>query len=113
MRLSWNFGLPLAFRTMGSYFFRRTYKELEGGDGAIDQAYRIFSQTGALGYNQSTHTWHWPSGAEFYFQHAQHEKDVYPYQGRAMSFLGIDESTHWPEKMVRYLITRNRSTTRT
>jgi len=97
------------FPTMRSYFFRRTYQELEGGDGAIDQSYRLFSQTGAT-YNASTHTWRWPSGAEFYFRHAQYEKNVYPYQGHAMSFLAIDESTHWPEKMVRYLITRNRST---
>jgi hypothetical protein len=98
------------YPTGRAYFFRRTYKELEGGDGAIDQAYRLFSQTGSPVYNQSTHTWRWPSGFEFYFRHAQHEKDVFPYQGHAMSFLGIDESTHWPEKMVRYLITRNRST---
>lgn len=98
------------YPTMRSYFFRRTYKELEGGDGAIDQSYRLFSQTGAV-YNQGSHTWRWPgSGAEFYFRHAQHEKDVYPYQGHAMSALAIDESTHWPEKMIRYLITRNRST---
>lgn len=97
------------YPTMRSYFFRRTYAELEGGDGAIDQSLRLFSQTGAT-YNASTHTWKWPSGAEFYFRHAQHEKNVYPYQGHAMSFLGIDESTHWPEKMVRYLITRNRCT---
>jgi Terminase large subunit, T4likevirus-type, N-terminal len=97
------------YPTMRSYFFRRTYAELEGGDGAIDQSLRLFPQTGAT-YNASTHTWKWPSGAEFYFRHAQHEKNVYPYQGHAMSFLGIDESTHWPEKMVRYLITRNRST---
>jgi hypothetical protein len=27
-----------------------------------------------------------------------------------MSALAIDESTHWPEKMIRYLVTRNRST---
>lgn len=95
--------------TMRSYFFRRTYRELEGGDGAIDQSYRLFSQTGAI-YNASNHNWKWPSGAEFYFRHAQHEKDVHQYQGHAMSTLCIDESTHWPEKMVRYLITRNRST---
>lgn len=108
------------YPTMRSYFFRRTYTELEGGDGAIDQAHKLFSQAGAChlpsgtdgfpNYNGGNHTWRWPSGAEFYFRHAQHEKDVYPYQGHAMSFLGIDESTHWPEKMVRYLITRNRST---
>src|SRR5207248_1375459 len=42
--------------------------------------------------------------------HCQHEKDVHPYQSQAMSWLGIDESTHWTEKMIRYLITRVRST---
>jgi hypothetical protein len=97
------------YPTMRSYFFRRTYSELEGGDGAIDQSHHVFSNTGAT-YNASSHTWVWPSGAEFYFRHAQHEKDIYKYQGHAMSALAIDESTHWPEKMVRYLVTRNRST---
>lgn len=94
---------------MRSYFFRRTYAEMEGGDGAIDQAHQLFSQTGGT-YNGSTHTWTWPSGAQFFFRHAQHEKDIYQYQGNAMSAIGIDEVTHWPEKMVKYLITRNRST---
>jgi len=97
------------YPTMRSYFFRRTYAEMEGGDGAIDQSMRLFSQTGAT-YNGATHTWKWPSGAEFYFRHAQHEKDIYQYQGHAMSALGIDEVTHWPEKMVKYLVTRNRCT---
>ncbi|PWT80205.1 MAG: hypothetical protein C5B44_05720 [Acidobacteria bacterium] len=94
---------------MRSYFFRRTYKELEGGGGAIDQALQLYPQTGAT-YNASAHTWRWPSGAELYFRHCQHEKDVYPYQSQAMSAVAIDESTHWPEAMARYLITRNRST---
>lgn len=97
------------YSRMRSYFFRRTYAELEGGDGAIDQSRRLFSQVGAT-YNASSHTWKFPAGGEFYFRHAQHEKDVYQYQGHAMSALAIDESTHWPESMVRYLITRNRST---
>jgi hypothetical protein len=105
--------------TMRAYFFRRTYSEMEGGDGAIDQSQTLFPQaitdlmvqTGArASYNGSAHTWTWPSGAEFYFRHAQHEKDIYQYQGHAMSALGIDEVTHWPEKMVKYLVTRNRCT---
>lgn len=94
---------------MRSYFFRRTYSELEGGDSAIDQAHQLFPQTGAV-YNAGKHTWTWPSGAEFFFKHCQHEKDVYQYQGHAISAGAIDESTHWPEKLVRYLLTRNRST---
>lgn len=94
---------------MRSYFFRRMYTELEGGDGAIDQSHHIFPQTGAV-YNSTTHTWRWPSGAEFYFRHCKTDKDVFKYQGHAMSAIGIDESTHWMMKLIRYLITRNRST---
>jgi hypothetical protein len=92
-----------------SYFFRRTYAELEGGDGAIDQSHSIFSQMGAT-YNGGTHTWKFPSGFEFYFRHCQHEKDIHRYQGAGMSAIGIDESTHWSMDMIRYLVTRNRST---
>lgn len=94
---------------MRSYFFRRTYAELTGGENAIDQSLELFTQTGAV-YNSSTHTWRWPSsGAEFYFRHCQYDKDVHQYQSQAMTAVGIDESTHWPEEMARYLITRNRS----
>lgn len=101
---------------MRSYFFRKTYKELEGGDSAIDQSLRLyknffcdlFPNTSAV-YNSSTHTWTWPSGAQFFFRHCQHKDDFYQYQGHAMSAGAIDESTHWEEKPVRYLMSRNRS----
>jgi hypothetical protein len=95
-------------KKMRSYFFRRTYKELEGGGSAIDQSRQFFPGTGAT-YNDSKHAWTWPSGAELYFRHCQHEKDVYTYQSHGMTSLSVDESTHWPEKMLRYLITRVRS----
>lgn len=97
------------FPHMRSYFFRRLYSELEGGGGAIDQARELFGGAGGV-YNESKHTWKFPSGAEFYFRHCQFEKNVYSYQGHAMTAIGIDESTHWPMKFIRYLITRNRST---
>lgn len=101
---------------MRSYFFRKTYKELEGGESAIDQSLQLFpkaycqffADTSAT-YNASNHTWKWPSGAEFYFRHCQYEKDIYQYQGHAMSAGAIDESTHWDEKPIRYLLSRNRS----
>jgi Terminase large subunit, T4likevirus-type, N-terminal len=100
-----------AYPRMRSYFFRRTYAELTGGENAIDQSLSLFSQCGGT-YNSSTHTWRWDSGAELYFRHCQHEKDVHQYQSQAMTALAIDESTHWPEQMARYLITRNRSANR-
>jgi hypothetical protein len=95
-------------KNMRSYFFRRTYPELSGGGSAIDQSLQFFPGTGAT-YNDSKHKWVWPSGAELYFRHCQHEKDIYAHQSSAFSNLSVDESTHWPEKMLRYLISRVRS----
>lgn len=91
---------------MSAYFFRRTFPELEE---AIEQAYRLFPQTGGS-YNASEHTWRWASGATFRFRHLSHEKNLYENQGKAMSGIGIDESTHIPMEWIRYLVTRNRST---
>ncbi len=91
---------------MNSYFFRKTYPELEE---AIEQARVLFSQTGGT-YNESDHRWRWPSGASFRFRYLATEKNLYQNQGKVMSAIGIDESTHVPMKWIRYLFTRNRST---
>jgi hypothetical protein len=91
---------------MNAYFFRKTYPELEE---AMQQAYDLYPQTGGS-YNSSSHTWTWPSGAHFRFRHLSHEKNLYENQGKAMSAIGIDESTHLPMDWIRYLFTRNRST---
>lgn len=91
---------------MNSYFFRATYPELED---AIQQAYDLFPATGASGTDKGT-TWKWPSGAHFRFRHLSHEKNLYQNQGKAMSTIAIDESTHILMEWIRYLVTRNRST---
>src|SRR5579872_3796535 len=91
---------------MSSYFFRRTFPELEE---AIEQAYRLFPQTGGK-YNSTDHSWHWASGATFRFRHLSHEKHLWENQGKSMSAIGVDESTHIPLEWIRYLVTRNRST---
>lgn len=43
------------------------------------------------------------NGAKIYLCHANHEKDIYDYQGAEMHVLLIDEVTHFTEVMYRYL----------
>lgn len=94
------------YSRMNSYFFRRTYPELEE---AMQQAYDLFPSTGGWSRDNGRE-WQWPSGAHFRFRHINHEKDLAANQGKAMTAIGIDESTHLPMNWIRYLISRNRST---
>lgn len=91
---------------MNSYFFRRTYPELEE---AMQQAYDLFPSTGGHSRDNGRE-WQWPSGAHFRFRHINHEKDLHANQGKQMTAIGVDESTHLPMNWIRYLISRNRST---
>lgn len=94
------------YARMNSYFFRRTYPELEE---AMQQAYDLFPSTGGQSRDNGRE-WHWPSGAHFRFRHINHEKDLSANQGKAMTAIGVDESTHLPMNWIRYLMSRNRST---
>ena len=94
------------YARMNSYFFRRTYPELED---AMQQARDLFPLTGAMSRDDGRE-YVWPSGAHFRFRHLSHEKNLAENQGKAMSAVGVDESTHIPMDWIRYLFTRNRST---
>ena len=49
-------------------------------------------------------------GAHFRFRHLSHEKNLFENQGKAMTAISVDESTHLPLDWIRYIFTRNRST---
>jgi hypothetical protein len=91
---------------MNSYFFRKTYPELED---AMQQAMDLFPQTGARSRDDGRE-YVWPSGAHFRFRHLSHEKNLFENQGKAMTAISVDESTHLPLDWIRYIFTRNRST---
>lgn len=59
-------------------------------------------------YNESTHTWKFPSGAKIIFGSMQHTKDKLQYQGKAYDFIGFDELTHFTLEEYIYLVSRNR-----
>ena len=59
-------------------------------------------------YNESKHTWVFPSGAKIVFGSMQHTKDKLNYQGKAYDFIAFDELTHFTYEEYIYLSSRNR-----
>ena len=59
-------------------------------------------------YNESSHIWLFPSGAQIIFGSMPHNKDKYNYQGIAYDFIGFDELTHFTLDEYMYLVSRNR-----
>lgn len=86
---------------------RKTYPELTE---LIDKSLSYYPQVCAgARYNQTTHTWTFPSGARVIFGSLQHDKDKTKYQGKAFDFIGFDELTHFTYDEYSYLFSRNRA----
>jgi hypothetical protein len=98
-------------------YFRRKFTELEGSDGPIERTQYLFPQIGGV-YNKSSHVWRfgkeeaedWNEGssAAMRFCHCQYESNVHDHQSSAYDILMLDEGTHFPWSIVKYLLTRNR-----
>lgn len=90
--------------------FRRTYPELR--ETLVERAFQHLPK-GSYRWDSQRHviTLPHPDGqkSEIRFAYCQYEKDVYDHQGIEYDFIGIDELTHWPERMAKYLITRLRT----
>lgn len=59
-------------------------------------------------YNDSKHTWTFPSGAKVVFGSMHHAKDKINYQGQAYDFVAFDEVTHFTFDEYVYLFSRTR-----
>lgn len=67
--------------------------------------------TGAPSFNGNSHIWRWPWGSTFQFAYCSTDDDVYAHQTQSYTCILWDESTRTAsEFMVRYLLTRLRST---
>lgn len=87
--------------------FRRSYPELEKS--LVRRSRELYPHLGGR-YNEQKHRWRFPSGATIEFGYCEAEKDIYRYQGAEYSFIGFDESTHFGEFPIRYMLSRLRST---
>ena len=59
-------------------------------------------------FNDSKHTWKFPSGSTIEFGNLQREADLDKYQGRAFDYIAFDELTHFTFDQYIYLFSRNR-----
>lgn len=86
--------------------FRRSFPELEKS--LIRRSRELYAGAGGT-YNEAKRRWTFPSGAVIEFGYCESEKDIYRYQGAEYSFIGFDESTHFTEFPIRYILSRLRS----
>lgn len=94
-------------RKLRAVLFRRSYPELEKG--LIRRSRELYPSWGAV-YNEAHKHWKFPAGGSVEFAYCESEKDIYRYQGAEYSFIGFDESTHFSEFPIRYMLSRLRST---
>lgn len=59
-------------------------------------------------WDQTTHSWHFPSTARITFGYIERENDRLKYQGAAYHYVGFDELTQHKERDYRYLFSRMR-----
>ncbi len=86
--------------------FRRTFPELE--DNHITPLFNQFPDLRPY-YNEQKKVLTLPNGSTLHFNHCQHEKDVFLYQGRETHDLAIDQAEQWTHQMYSTLRGSNRS----
>lgn len=89
------------------YLFRRTFPELDKNH--ILPSLELFPK-GVGKYKVKDHRWELINGSMIHFCHAQHENDIFQYQGAEIGLLLIDELTTFTEFMYDYLRGRVRCT---
>ncbi|HVA62754.1 MAG TPA: terminase family protein [Terriglobales bacterium] len=94
-------------RGLRALLLRRSFPELEKS--LIRRSRDLYGSMGAV-YNDQKKRWTFPSGAMVEFGYCETEKDIHRYQGAEFSFIGFDESTHFSEFPIRYMLSRLRST---
>jgi len=79
---------------------RRTFKQLDGNH--IRPLFRQFPKIRSW-YNKSEGVMYLPNGSELMFGHAEHEDDVFNYQGQEFDFVAVEEVTQFTEFQWQYI----------
>lgn len=90
--------------------FRRTYKQLMGGDGLIELSHRVYPRLGGM-YTKSEYLWRFKNcPGTIRFAHLEHESDIEErYEGHQYPYVGWDELQTFLMRMYIYMFSRNRS----
>jgi predicted phage terminase large subunit-like protein len=94
--------------SFAAVILRRTYPELKNPGGLVDKSKEIYPYLGAV-LKESSLDWLFPSGARLSFRHLQHDKNIQNFQGAELTYISLDEVTHFSDAMWWYLLSRNRS----
>lgn len=95
-------------KDFGAVVLRTTMPELKQIGGLWPESERIYPLVGGVP-RFSDHEWIFPSGARVKFDHMEHEKTKFKYQGSQITLICFDELTHFSEGQFWYMVSRNRS----
>lgn len=85
---------------------RKTYPQLSE---LMDRSMEIYKRAFPRAkYNDSKHSWTFPSGAKIYFGSMQRTADRHNYQGKRYDFIDFDELTQFLWDEYSYMFSRNR-----
>lgn len=93
----------------GAVCFRRTSPQITAEGGLWDESCNLYPSLGA-DPKEHVHSWKFKSGAKLSFNHMQHEKNRYDWQGSQIPLIMFDEVTHFTKLQFLYMLSRNRST---
>jgi predicted phage terminase large subunit-like protein len=93
----------------GAVIFRRNSKQVRNEGGLWDESAKLYPAVGASP-QESILQWRFARGAKLKFDHLEHEKNKYDWQGAQIPFIGFDELTHFTKSQFLYMLSRNRST---
>jgi len=90
--------------------FRRTFPQVMANGGLWETAGKMYPLLGGKASLTPVPTYTFPSGAFLRFSHMQYEKNTEDWRGSQITFIGIDEISHFTWKQVTALLACNRST---
>lgn len=88
--------------------FRKNATQIRAPGGLWAESHKLFPKFGGTA-RESILQWDFPSGAVIKFAHLDLEKDVYSWQGTALTGIYWDELTHFSRSQFFYMLSRNRS----
>lgn len=94
-------------RKYSAVLFRRTFPQLIGSGGLIQQSREWYQMAGG-DYKEVSRTWTFPDGQTVVFSHMANKHDYYDHQGKEYHFVGFDELAHFTEDQYLYLFSRIR-----
>ncbi len=94
----------------GAVIFRKNLTHIIAQGGLFDESKKLFPILGGEVRENPKIRWTFPAGSKVTFDHMQHDKNMYDWQGSQIPLIIFDEITHFSEKVFWYMFSRNRTT---